>query len=167
MTTKEVPTKALYEGAVKFEQSTKYRAVECQTLGTYWRDIEDEHGNVFAIQVQTELAEAFVKEPWKYGNVFAWIPKLRTWALEAEHRYLYESKRETDATPDELLMDVWHSQSHPTSEGGRWAGGDSTLEAIQVYLDKRGFMDSKGNIIWNVARAGSGDATPALDSPSS
>lgn len=81
--------RVLLEGAVSFTQHKKYRAVPCSSLGTYWRDIEDEDGNLFAMQVPAEIAEAFAADPWKYGNVFAWIPMLRAWALSNEHKYLY------------------------------------------------------------------------------
>lgn len=76
-----------------------YRAVECATLGTLWRDIEDEDGNLFAMQVPAPIAEDFVKDPALYSNTFASVAMLRGWALENMHRWLHAAPKKPQKRP--------------------------------------------------------------------
>ncbi len=54
-----------------------YKPVKCNSLGTHWRDIVDNKGKLFAVQVPTDIAEAFCAEPGRFPNVETPIEFLR------------------------------------------------------------------------------------------
>lgn len=43
-----------------------------------------------------------------------------------------------------LLQECWEQFAYPRGSGGLYAGGLSTLEALQVYLLERGLIDDRG-----------------------
>jgi hypothetical protein len=45
---------------------------------------------------------------------------------------------------DEVLLDVWTQFAHPRQPRGYWAGGLSTLEAVEQYLRGRRLIDEDG-----------------------
>lgn len=62
-----------------------YEARECETLGTYFRDLWV-NGIIFAREVPTEVAEWAITNPQIFnGSVGVDITKLRTWILENEY----------------------------------------------------------------------------------
>lgn len=76
----------------------KFHTVECATLGTKWRDIVEEDGRLYAVQVPVQVAEAFCADPMLYSNTTSRVERLRGRMLEREHECLYQGMP-TDAAP--------------------------------------------------------------------
>lgn len=77
-----------------FHTKKTYRTVQCGTPGQDWLNIEDEDGNLFAVNVPTPIAEDFVRYPDTYGSVFGSIQQLRCVALLDFYKFLYHRKKQ-------------------------------------------------------------------------